>query len=253
MSESPAKAPPTASAKPATATPPATPDAANARAERLGREVFRYDAAAAVASDLMLAKLGAPDKRVGGWVVAEESSRPVTYFFEATGDAVRYRVVLGNDAASSTVSEGGTLPPHVVPLVTAHRAAVTTPFPRARRPYNLVVLPRAMLGEEGHYVYLLAATTTPGEVMAGGHTRMAVAPDGRVTEVFTFTKSLEAIPPPPPGAETVGIVVTHLTTDTPTEIHVYLSLLHRQPVHVLARTGEWIVDGGRIRLSRPAK
>lgn len=245
-----ARRPGRAPAKPAASVDATT---AVARAEKLGRELFRYDAAAALASDLLLTRLGAADPRVSGWVVVEEEGRPVAYFFGAQGDALLYRVVPGKDAASTEVAEGGVLPGAVLPLVVAHRAALSTPFRHAKTPYDVVVLSMALVGEPGYFVYFLAEPTRPGEVMAGGHVRMSVSPEGKVTEVFSFTKNLEPIPPPPPGTESTGIVVTHVTSDTPAETHVYLSLLTRQPVYVTTRIGDWIVDGGYIRRAGSAR
>ena len=73
-----------------------------------------------------------------------------------------------------------------------------------------------------------------GVIHAGGHHRLLVSPDGRrVLSQFAFTKACLTMKPDIAEDERLAsVVVSHLVSDTPTEMHVFLSLLHRQPIYV---------------------
>jgi hypothetical protein len=90
-------------------------------------------------------------------------------------------------------------------------------------------------------------------VVAGGHHRFVMSPDGgTVLEHFQFTKACLTIPARKAenGERVTGTVLTHLTSETPTEIHVFLSLLHHFPLYVgvVEPRAVWAVKGPHIEL-----
>jgi len=48
-----------------------------------------------------------------------------------------------------------------------------------------------------------------------------------------------------------AFVVSHLTSETPTQFHVFMSLSYGKPIHVTTVDNKllWVVDGGKIRIS----
>jgi hypothetical protein len=97
---------------------------------------------------------------------------------------------------------------------------------------------------------VLAASKDPNEIMAGGHFRVSVAPDGKTAEqVDALSRRLLILPKTPPGSETNKklLYMTHLVSGTPVETHVFLSLLHRLPFLVVTgRDSAWTVNGDSI-------
>ncbi len=55
----------------------------------------------------------------------------------------------------------------------------------------------------------------------------------------------------PASAELVAYTMSHLLDNTPTEIHVFLSLLHQMPFYIATPDRRfWYIEEGRIRLLR---
>ncbi len=120
--------------------------------------------------------------------------------------------------------------------------------------YRPVVLP----GNEGYYVYLIGSAKEPKAIMFGRHYRIQVDKSAsKVISVTPLSKSCLIIPPPDPasigGGKPVGAYTTHLQSPAPTEIHVFLSLKHRQLVVVGTSEGVWAIDKGKINFLGESK
>ncbi len=68
-----------------------------------------------------------------------------------------------------------------------------------------------------------------------------------------LSKSALVLPPPaenlPRGAVPAASFVTQIVTDWPSEIHVFVSLLHnRVPLYVVTQRGIWLVIGDKMTL-----
>lgn len=114
--------------------------------------------------------------------------------------------------------------------------------------YNTVVLPATLRDEAGWLVYLLAATTVPGEIVVGGHFRAIVSSDGRtVNKLEPLSNSCLTLPPSAKEQPTAA-VVTHVISETPTETHVFLSLSHKKTLYVMTEKAMWSADKGNINL-----
>lgn len=218
---------------------------ANARAEILGREIYEYDHASATATDVLLAKLG-NQPPVAGFLAVREAAL-VVYFFDRAGPGAAFRVTMkGTKPGSLELMDGKKpMPEEAAGARRAFESASKTEFPRAPGPYNAVTLPGKLVGEPGWIVYFLSAPMKVDEVVAGGHVRVSIGADGTtVREVMPLSRSALRLPMPPPNS--VGIVLSHVVSDTPAETHVFLSLAHRKPIFLATRTGMWKVEDGRV-------
>ena len=100
---------------------------------------------------------------------------------------------------------------------------------------------------------MLAATSKPGVIVAGGHFRYEYSVDGvHLESVRPFARSCIEIPAPEGDrGEPAGFILTHLLDPTPTEIHVFLGRLHGQAVFVGTEAGIWAVQGREIYFIEP--
>jgi len=232
--------------------PPAHVRGTLADAEKLGLAIWRFDSAAARASDALVEKVGSPDSRVLGWIFADSDTLEVLFVGELGSELkIFYRVRIGDGCTAPDVEildPPVALTPSERSQAAALRKAQQTPFPRVARAYNFVVLPAELVDQSGWLVYMLAATTNPDEMLVGGHCRIKVSPTMDNVEVFPFALTdLRAVA----GENVREVTVTHLVSETPLEHHVYLNLLHRIPLRVLTKLGAWGIENGRIGYGGP--
>lgn len=250
----PAPAGPSA-AKAATASEPES--AAIDAASRMGQRLFAQDQISAAATDLV--QPGGLPATVEGWITRQTSDGWRVDFFSS---------VAGRAVALATVRfgpKGAASPPvrHAVPealdeegqaMASARAAAIAAFRPICGGPHNVDVVPASVIGKPGWYVYFSPGTTKPDEVVLAGHVRIAVAvgPAGsEVTEVMPLARSCGiGAPPGSSDDHRVAISITHMVTPTPTEAHVFASLLSDVPLVVVTPAGMWIVDGSAIARAR---
>jgi len=254
----------TAGAETRTLEIPADYRMAVSTASMRGIAMFMHDTATARASDeLMERKVFERDPRLEGWLTEVVQDRElVVVDFVGTDDgkpAVLYRVEV--PAGDSKLRFEAMKP--AVPLTdsqqarwTARKLATAELEKRedlCARQYNPVVIYPDPAPDGLIHVYLLAATTEAGVVVAGGHFRYDFSPDGKLLESQrAFTKSCFNIEAPDPKkGKPVAFMLTHLLDPTPTEIHVFLSRLHGQAIYVMTDAGNWSVEGGEIRFLEP--
>jgi hypothetical protein len=100
-------------------------------------------------------------------------------------------------------------------------------------------------------VKLLPARTELSTFPMGGfHEFRVPAYDGPV-EHFAQTQGCMTLQSPPAGAE--GLMVSHVTSATPTQFHVFMSLSYAIPIYVVTQQNEltWKVAAGRISVVDP--
>lgn len=232
------------------------------RNSQLGISLYLHDVAAARASDeLMDRRIFKKDKRIQGWItdVAEKLDGIIVTFVGEDGGAAKalYRVTI--PFGDGKVEYQALKPAQ--PLTESQRARVAARAlaiaefqkreERCAESYNTVVLPIQKPGDPFILVYLLAATDKPNVVMAGGHLRYEVSPDGAHLEgERTFTKACGEFPigKSNDGAKPEAMMLTHLLDPTPTEIHSFLSRLHHQQIFVGTTENQlvWLVTEGNI-------
>jgi hypothetical protein len=253
----------TSQTAPAPATPSTDTDqtGALARVGSLGTVLFALDRAAWVASDALTATVPKETlARVGGWVVERSGDRALTVtFYSGTGDAARAifvaEVADGKVSSSRTIAADTVLTPAQAVLARARESGAAEAARRGLRPctpeaFNTVVVGTGT-GDAPSLVYLLSAQPDARTFPAGGHYRMLVHPDGRVSAFRPFTRACLNLSAPPgeKGRTPVGSFVNHVLDPTPTEIHVFTSVAMRLPLFVGTKTGVWQVRGRTITSS----
>jgi hypothetical protein len=225
-----------------------------------GRALQVSDVAAALATDEMARqKVLKRDKRIRGWLTGAADSAGVVavdFIGEDAGQfAVMYRLQVPADRgrpAFEKLLAPASLTDGQAALWRARQSASEALNKRSdlcSERYNTVVVPP---DETGHIlVYLLAATTRDDEVVAGGHFRYEFSGDGQTLLAQRgFTKSCFTLKVPNAGSDSkvASLFMTHLLDPIPTDIHVFLSLLHGQGLFVGTEQFFWSVDGDNIRL-----
>ncbi|WP_375381907.1 hypothetical protein [uncultured Sphingomonas sp.] len=239
-----------------------TPDEAAAvqRALDRGALLYAYDQAAWHGTDDFLAK--APDtiRRSGGWIVDGPADAPTLVFFDKDDPPKTIYVARFSggklvQAHLPSATEDRTLSPLRLRMVAALRSARAAfghapgVFACANKPFNTVVLPPER-PDGPILVYFLTPQTRAGEYPLGGHYLIEVDASGAVGVPRAFTKSCLPIAPDATKGRPSAMLVSHLLDPTPTEIHVFSSLVARLPVYVATQGGKrlWSVAGSTIRL-----
>ena len=225
-----------------------------------GQALHASDVAAALATDEMARqKVLKRDKRLRGWLTAPGGAgemAAVDFIGEEGGQfAVVYRLRMPADRGRPAFEKMESPVPLTDGQAALWRARQGASDALSKRDdlcserYNTVVMPP---DQTGHiFVYLLAATTRDDEVVAGGHFRYEFSGDGQtLLSQRGFTKSCFTLKVPNAGngSRVASLFMTHLLDSTPTEVHVFLSLLHAQGLYVGTERFLWSVNDEKIRL-----
>lgn len=221
-----------------------------------GRLLYHYDQAAWHGTDDMLVKVKAPQDKIGGWIVDGRPGATELVFYDkdaADPHAVYVARFDGSKLLFSRVlgpQDDRSLSPIRQRMIAAVRPASAALAASQAGPCA-VVLPPASAADPVA-VYFLTPQTDLKVVPFGGHYRVEVSADGKAGPVRAFTKSCIAIPfdsIKAKDAQSPFITITHLLDPTPTEIHVFSSLVARMPVVVATGANRiWAVDGDRAIL-----
>jgi hypothetical protein len=227
---------------------------ATSQAEKIGLLIFRYDRAAWVATDNLFARFPSARSGLRGWIAEPTNSGWLVYFVELHGEreVYAYRVELSQSFETVEVFEYSALEflsSEHLDRYRARQLAISSTALLCSTNYNPVVLPAQVLGASGWLVYLLAASTIPGEQYLGHHRVLVDAAGTTILRNEALSKTCLRTPPPPTNA--VGAAVTHLISETPIDIHVYRNLVTDMPLHVAAGGNMWTVTAGRIAFHGP--
>lgn len=232
------------------------------QARLLGLAMYTQDAASAVATDVLVEKIGSLDgKGLGGWVTmrdADVGGRQtgwwlVKFFSEETEPRILYEVRVptraGEEPTFAAIDPPRRPDGNSRNLIHARSAAIAA-IPPPTRPMNTVLLPGQPFGFEGTLVYLLAATTEPNVMVLGKHYRVLLTGiDFEVTSVTELSRSELQVPlKPGEDGHIRPPLIKHTLSDGPTENYVFASLFHRTPILVATSRGVWWIDGSEIRL-----
>lgn len=226
----------------------------------LGREIYRHDTLAWVATDTLFAEVDQKklaEEGGAGWVVDTSGESAMVRFVREQGDTVEasYDVVFPKDGKPHVVVPGDrSLTKDQLARFHAARTAINTLIER-RLPWcggnpNFVVLPDP--DGSGFLAYVLRAKPATDAVPIGGHYRITVADDGKTVEqvdqLFASCLTLSRHAPETKGGDIVALSVTHVVSDTPLETHVFLSLQEKLPFSVITGDGRlWTVADGAIK------
>jgi hypothetical protein len=116
--------------------------------------------------------------------------------------------------------------------------------------YDNAVVPNP--SGKGFLVYAIAVSKDHANVMLGGHHRFAVSADGHTLE-HEDALSTSCLNVPLAKLDlsdgNKGVAVRANLSDTPLEIHVYLSLSYKMPLYVVTRDLKmWKVEKGTMRV-----
>jgi hypothetical protein len=119
--------------------------------------------------------------------------------------------------------------------------------------YNTVVLEDSASHPSSWTVYVFAAGAQVGEMIVGGHSKVSVTADGRkALSIEQLAKScLRLQQPTAQQGNVAAAFVTHLMSPAPSEIHVFLSLVHQKPILVGTSAGNWKVENGTVSFLGP--
>ena len=222
-----------------------------------GRLLFEIDRAAWVTTDDLQEQVRDPAAAgVRGWVVERDSDGYVVTYYAGEGEA-RTAVYRGRVANRRVVSRevypAGSRPPLTAfqRRLADAQAMVARMDLRAciRSPFNSAVIPPDT-ADGPIDVYALTPQTRADHFPFGGHFRATLSASGEIVSQRAFTNSCMDMPMPPPEARAEALGITHLLDETPTEIHVFLSIWTGMPIWVATNQPEriWTVRPDRIEL-----
>lgn len=220
----------------------------------IGTAIFIQDRAAARATDALLARFGGkPPEGLIGWIVVQNGEDQLVRFLVGEPAAPRpgHDILVDKNGRAGAVIEAtdAALPDDQAARYFARNTAASGIGQlRCAARYNAVVLDDP--DGDGWLVWLLASTTDANKVPMGGHYRFHVSADGRTVEkreqLSGGCLDLDRRQSGQNG-QPVGLVTNVVVAPQPLEIHVFLSLLNRLPIYVMAGDKLWGVQGALIR------
>ncbi|MGH8224980.1 MAG: hypothetical protein ACRER1_02340 [Gammaproteobacteria bacterium] len=232
-------------------TPPAFRDAV-LRAEAFGRTIYTHDRLATEAGNLV-APGGHSSFRepLAGWLTENTSAGLTVNFLVKHQDTLAIAAEITRVQGKLQLRQPSpprNLTSQEMILWQARQRAYTAKFKACAKRYNPVVIPARLSGVDLIYVYLLPASADPNTVYLGGYQRIAIGPDGsQILEEHAFTHGCITLQR---NAQTTGVRVTELVSDSPTSAQVYASLRYDLPVYVETSSNglHWKVEDGMITL-----
>lgn len=224
--------------------------------EELGAEIYQRDKYAAKATDILFEEIGGPEKlkeeQVNGWIVGKKFNKYYVRFIKQTeeGPSPVYDVKFSDSGEGTVKKAKGKLTTEELAKYHARTLAIDSIPELASSRYNTVVLPD--VDGDGFLVYALAASTNPDLVYIGGHYRMTVSEDGkkieRIDRLYNSCLVLKKSDVPK-GSNVVGMMATHVVSNTPVETHVFACLSHKQTLIIgTLDKKNWLIENGKIKL-----
>ena len=224
--------------------------------ERLGNELYRRDAIAARASDVVLqTQPVARSLKMRGWITDLRKDGDIVYMVAetASGPSLAYTVTFHRSTEPEVEDRRGQpLRPNIVVRYKARQTAAEALKGKLYNlAYNFEVLNDP--DGDGFLVYALGATTKTNEVVLAGHFRVTVSSDGgKAQRVDALSRSLlvnnrnEGVPA---DSKVVGMYMAQLVSSKPVETLIYTSRLTGMPI-VVATAPEgriWEIEHGKMK------
>ncbi|HSA33093.1 MAG TPA: hypothetical protein P5077_05150 [bacterium] len=217
-----------------------------------GKLLYTVDWFGSEGTDFLLGKdVLQNDRRLKGWVVMldpDKKARVIFYGPQGTGYAGYHQASFSKDAAPTYQDiSSQPLGPKELAFIKA-RELVTAQFtPPCNVKYNTAVVPAT---DDTIAVYMLPSTRDPGEVPIGGAEVFYADPKGeKILKHEAFFKSCLTMRKSNTdgSGQVVSLAMNHITSNIPNEIHVFVSLLYRLPLHVITPDMvTWNVENGNI-------
>ena len=223
------------------------------KVSRIGREIYRYDRAAWLASDVLMAT---PDKSalstLRGWIVVPDGDAlKVRFIAEGEGGVFRggWDVRVDDDGAGPMLAAADTPPtPDELAMFKARQTAANN-IGRLQCSDRLNTIVMRDPDSEGWLVWLLTSTNDANVIPIGGHYRFTISADGASVvrrdmlsnSCFMASRQAEG------GAQPAALMLTQIVSKGPVETHVFLSIQNRLPIYIAANDQFFAVEGARIR------
>jgi hypothetical protein len=233
------------------------------RATEIGARIHLHDWAASGATDVLVERrIIENDGRLRGWLTDEFESGGeigvlVTFFGEVDGRSMGLYQVRMSPRGEPTFEKfdaGVGLDESQLARLHARSEAKRLLLERqdlCGESYNTVVLPPVPATGDHILVYMLAATSRPGVMIAGGHHLYEYSADGtQLLSDRAFTRACFELPMAEDESrgKVEAITLTHLLDPAPTEIHVFLNRSYGQTI-LLGTTSNsllWVLKDGEI-------
>jgi hypothetical protein len=233
-----------------------------AKAEVIGIELRKHDLAAWKTSDTFInakAFKSLPGEMLGWLSVDANNSINVRYFVKKK-DSIGVFAEAGMDL-QTLQSDKGNIYPALRPashqelaMLQARRNAFSAKrLNCSDAPFNSVILPfkgnDTQNGIEEIHVYLLSPWTD-SNIPLGGHHLIKFKADGKEI-ISEFSQTKACLNNDPKKLKNIAaFMASHITSDTPTEIHVFMSLQYKKPIYVTTPANQitWKVEDGSIYL-----
>ncbi|MBW2704241.1 MAG: hypothetical protein JRF33_25760 [Deltaproteobacteria bacterium] len=222
--------------------------------EKLGKAIYERDGYAALATDILLAKVGdvkaLHEAKVRGWIVVEDKGHFRVRFIKQgpEGFLPAFDVDFSSPEKGVAAKAEGALTEREVSQFRARQLAIREIKQPCSKRYNTVVLPD--VDGEGFIAYCLAATMKTKEVFLGGHYRITVSADGKTVErVDRLSKGCLTLPwgPNDKGQVPAVLVTNHMVSPRPIEIHVWANLVSGMDLAIFTKDGTmWQVENGKV-------
>jgi hypothetical protein len=219
--------------------------------------LYLQDVIAAKATQMLLQVIG-PIKpgELSGWIIVKDGGGHLTRFIRQTGEDANVVYDVRIDVKGNTAVTKDNLRPlsaTEAAMFLARRNALHAAPRDCSKNFNTAVMED--IDSSGWLVYILAATAED-VIVVGGHSRVKVSADGKnVLAVTLLYQSCLMLPKPAAdrSRDLQAFSVSYPVGNIPSEIHVYLNLLHGYPAYVTTTKGVWLVKNGKISLIESAE
>ncbi len=226
-----------------------------AQIETLGRALFEIERRTEIAVDLMNENYDAEQEKIGAWVTEGDPATLLVRFVRLTDtgaepvlDATFDKLLLPSFSSPSSSS----LSAFQQSQIAARRTVQSHLQTPCSRHYESVAL--ADPTGSGLLLYALALEEEPTAVLLGGHHRFSLSVDGqtlRQADALSTACTVTTLAKLQATDASQGVAIRANLSDTPLEIHVYLSLRYRVPLFVVTRDLKmWEVRDGHMRVIR---
>ncbi len=134
-------------------------------------------------------------------------------------------------------------------MLAALSAAKSLKLLNCTGPFNSVVLPFSNKNQKEIWVYLFSPWTNKVAPL-GGHHLLRYSEDGKnLISQYSQTKGcINNDNTHIDDKSMAALMITHITSDTPTEMHVFMSLQYRKPIYVMTINNgiTWLVERNKI-------
>lgn len=229
-------------------------------AETLGKSLFERDRAAEKATDALIAahQLEYPAGEPAGWLISDRGggNYHVSFLVTQSGVPKAYAEADYSAASDSASNAHAVAPPRdLEPAELAQARAIKTAqaaeFLRCVATYNVVVIPSGNGDGKTIHVYLIPSRNDAKFFPEGGFHDFTISADGTtVQDHYSQTKSCLNGTAQDSKGKLAALMMSHITSPTPTAFHVFMNLNYRLDVFTVTVQNNmlWSISGGRIRV-----